>query len=115
MNGIITRNILQKLENWFKTDSKWDVIDPYKQLPKIFDGVDLNKLDFSLMNGDDLADGGAAMTAYAKMQFTEMSDDEHGALRSALLKYCELATLAMVMLYEHWIEITGLLGKKRAA
>jgi len=100
---------------WLKKDSNGNVIDPYKQLPKIFDGVDLNKLDFSLMNGDDLADGGAAMTAYAKMQFTEMSDDERFALRSSLLKYCELDTLAMVMLYEHWIEVTGLLGKKLAA
>ena len=67
------------------------------------------------MNGDDLADGGGAMTAYAKMQFTEMSGAERSALRGSLLKYCELDTLAMVMLYEHWIEFTGLLGKKRAA
>ena len=48
------------------------------------------------------------MTAYAKMQFSEMSDAERSAVSSALLKYCELDTLAMVMLFEYWTEVTGL-------
>jgi hypothetical protein len=100
---------------WLKKDEGGQVIDPYKQLPKIFDGVELDKLDFTLMSGDELADGGAAMTAYAKMQFSEMSPEERTALKNALLKYCELDTLAMVMLYEHWAEITGVLSGKRAA
>jgi hypothetical protein len=42
------------------------------------------------------------MTAYAKMQFEEMSDYERGELTSSLLQYCELDTLAMVMIYEAW-------------
>jgi len=37
------------------------------------------------------------------MQFTEMSDMERNALREALLQYCELDTLAMVMIWEHWL------------
>ena len=52
----------------------------------------------------ELRDGGAAMTAYARMQFTEMSDTERDVLRIALLKYCELDTLAMVMIFEAWRE-----------
>ncbi len=42
------------------------------------------------------------MTAYGKLQFQEMSDTERRAIESALLKYCELDTLAMVMIYEAW-------------
>ena len=34
------------------------------------------------------------------MQFTEMSEMEREHLRSMLLKYCELDTLAMVMILE---------------
>lgn len=100
---------------WLKKDSNGKIIDPYKQLPKIFDGVEADKLDFTLMSGDELADGGAAMTAYAKMQFSEMSQEERKALKNALLKYCELDTLAMVMLYEHWAELTGVLARNQAA
>lgn len=100
---------------WLKTASNGDVVDPYLQLPPIFDGVDLAKLEFTLMGDEELADGGAAMTAFAKMQFTEMSGAERTALRAALLRYCELDTLAMVMLYEHWLEMTGELGGQSAA
>ncbi len=39
------------------------------------------------------------------MQFYKMSTVEREALSSALLKYCELDTLAMVMIYEGWREI----------
>lgn len=100
---------------WLKKDERGNVVDPYKQLPKIFEGIDVDKLDFTLMAGDELADGGAAMTAYAKMQFSEMSAEERTALKTSLLKYCELDTLAMVMLYEHWADVTGVLSRKRAA
>ena len=49
-----------------------------------------------------IQDGAAALIAFGKMQFTEMGEDERLALKSALLQYCELDTLAMVMIYEHW-------------
>jgi hypothetical protein len=39
-------------------------------------------------------------------QYTDMSNEERHTLREALLKYCELDTLAMVMIFEHLIEIT---------
>ena len=52
---------------------------------------------------DDVRNGGAAMTAYSRMQFSQMSDVEREKIRLALLKYCELDTLAMVMLVEHWM------------
>ena len=40
--------------------------------------------------------------AYAKMQFEHMSDYERNELQTSLLTYCELDTLAMVMIYEAW-------------
>ena len=54
------------------------------------------------MSDSDIANGGAALTAYAMMQFTHMSDQEREKVKSALLRYCELDTFAMVMIWEHW-------------
>ena len=77
------------------------VIDPYKLLPRMF--TDISEKDFELLcDSDELRDGGAALTAYFRMQFEEMSDYEHFETKKALLKYCELDTLAMVMIYEGW-------------
>ena len=49
--------------------------------------------------------GGAAMTAYNLIQFTEGFVTVNESLKSALLKYCELDTLAMVMIWEYWNNI----------
>lgn len=105
-DGIPSKNFFQK--TWLELDKNGTVIDPYKQLPPIFQDIDTDKLDFTLVKEDELADGGAAMTAYAMMQFTEMSLEERESLKAALLKYCELDTLAMVMIYEYWAyEVCG--------
>jgi hypothetical protein len=77
------------------------VVDPYKQLPKLFNDVSDKNVEL-LSEEDELANGGAAMTAYAKIQFEDMSDYEREELEQGLLKYCELDTLAMVMIYEAW-------------
>jgi hypothetical protein len=99
-NGIKSLNY----ENWcwIKFDQKGSVIDPYQSLPKLFEGVDPDELD-TLFEDAELNNGGAAMTAYARMQFTEMSRREREELRSSLLKYCELDTFAMVLLYEYFL------------
>lgn len=77
------------------------VKDPYKLLPKLFQ--DVSDKDLRLLSEDDeLRDGGAALTAYARMQFEDMTDYERQEISKALLKYCELDTFAMVMLYEGW-------------
>ena len=65
----------------------------------------LTVLQAELLSRDGSIDnGGAAMTAFARMQYTEMGDPERDHLRGLLLKYCELDTLAMVMIYEAWRE-----------
>lgn len=78
--------------------------DPYRLLPPIFDDTDQEKLEL-LVKEEELRDGGAAMTAYTRMQFSEMSDYEREKVKQALLKYCELDTFAMVMIYEGWREM----------
>lgn len=90
-------------------DWKWIEIenglvkDPYKRLPPIFSDLDMETMDSLIMEGS-IADGGAAMTAYARMQFTEMTKAECDRVTNALLKYCELDTFAMVMIWEYWYD-----------
>jgi hypothetical protein len=77
------------------------VADPYSLLPEMF--ADVEEKEFLLLDTyNQVHDGGAATTAYMRMQFTEMSDYERKEISQALLKYCELDTLAMVMIYEGW-------------
>ncbi len=86
---------------WIKVDANGVVKDPYKLLPPIFSDLDLDEMDSLIIDGS-IADGGAAMTAYSRMQFTEMTEAESERVTKALLKYCELDTFAMVMIWEYW-------------
>ena len=70
----------------------------YGILPKV-DGINASQ---RLFDDEAIRDGGAAMMAYAKCQFTEISTEKIASLRAALLKYCELDTLAMVMRWQTW-------------
>lgn len=45
------------------------------------------------------------MTAYARLQFSEIPQTAREAPRQALLRYCELDSLAMVMIWEAWNDI----------
>jgi len=48
--------------------------------------------------------GTEAMVVYGKLITQSLSEEELKAYRDALLKYCELDTLAMLMIYQHWQE-----------
>jgi hypothetical protein len=50
-----------------------------------------------------IKEGGAAMTAYGKLQYTDVPEQEKRDIIKGLLRYCELDTLAMAMIYEHWL------------
>jgi hypothetical protein len=91
---------------WVRFDEEGRLLDPYRLLPPVFAAVEEDSLD-RLITDPHLSEGGAAMVAYARMQFSEMSEQEREALGQALLKYCELDTLAMVMLWEYWSDETG--------
>ena len=75
--------------------------DPYECLPPIFGSDIIGRLS----DEDSLKDGGGAMMAYARLQFEDMSAEERSALCAALKRYCELDTLAMVMIFEAWREM----------
>jgi hypothetical protein len=106
-NPIYGRNLSIKSLNyddgwiWTKKDEKQQIINPYELLPPLFEGITDDHIEDFLMKSD-IREGGAAMVAYARMQFTQMTDIERNAIVNGLLKYCELDTLAMVMLWEYW-------------
>jgi hypothetical protein len=97
--GIPSKNFVAK--QWVHFDSERKVIDPYRSLDPIFNPAEDQQLN-RLYPETEIADGGAAMMAYTRMQFTEMTAAETERISQALLRYCELDTLAMVMLYEYW-------------
>ena len=90
---------------WIKFDKNGRVINPYFLLPAIHEGYSNESFDEYVIDEESgIYDGGAAMTAYARMQFTEMSDQEKERIVKALLRYCELDTMAMVFIWEAWSE-----------
>ena len=99
---------------WLRQDSDGKIADPYKLLPPIFTDEELEKIE-PMVNSSEIADGGAAMMAFALMQFTEMSDVEANKVQDALLKYCELDTFAMVMIFEYWNHLIATSKSETAA
>jgi hypothetical protein len=81
------------------------VQDPYELLePILLDNAVLEAIEQA--DEEDagcqsfIANGGAAMVAYAKLQSPDLSGDERKLIQVQLKRYCELDTLAMVMVYE---------------
>lgn len=98
VNGIQSHNFIN--QRWIVKENN-KIKDPYHLLPPI--NKDISDEDAPLLfDNTDLKEGGAATIAYAKLQFTNMSNFERDELRNALLRYCELDTLAMVMIIEAW-------------
>lgn len=86
---------------FLKTEGN-QIINPYKILPPLFNNWTDEQLDQTISELGEIANGGAALVAYAKLQYQEMSDNERNEIKKGLLKYCELDTLAMVMIYEYF-------------
>ena len=84
------------------------VSDPYARLKKYAE-------DLSSENPKDkssiIAEGGAAATAYGRLQFENIDDGTRERIKSSLLRYCELDTLAMVMIVQAWREDTNLINR----
>lgn len=78
-------------------------VEPYELLRRY--GADL--LGEEVRAGEDpdelaITEGGAAATAYARLQFEDVDAVTRLKIREALLRYCELDTLAMVMIVQGW-------------
>jgi hypothetical protein len=80
-------------------------VSPYKALPSVFDGWDNEQLEKVSESLTEIKDGGAALFAYQKLQFDDVPEIERKAIRDSLLRYCELDTLAMVMIFEYFREV----------
>jgi len=97
--GMSSRNFEAK--QWFERDADGSVKDPYKLLPPVFeDDAELHAAE-RIFGQSELREGGTASTAYARLQFEDMGEAERHAIRKALLRYCELDTLAMAMVLLH--------------
>ncbi len=97
----ISLNFTQPIAWWQIQNG--EVIDPYKLLPPVFDDISEQEMDAAeegLAGG--LREGGAAMAAYARLQFETLPNTRRQAIINALLRYCELDTLAMVMAVQAW-------------
>ncbi|MFT5123269.1 MAG: hypothetical protein ACI97B_001901 [Verrucomicrobiales bacterium] len=94
------------------TDKTWiafegsEVLDPYALLEPLAIGLNADELRY-LDADEKLADGGAAMIAYNRLQFEDLPPEERRALEQSLLRYCELDTFAMVLIWEHWTQLLG--------
>jgi hypothetical protein len=88
---------------WVRADGS-ELADPYSLLPPVFHDIDQKVVDLFGEEGEELMEGGAAMAAYGRLQYEAMEKAEREAIHIALLKYCELDTLAMVMIFEAWRE-----------
>jgi hypothetical protein len=100
-NGIPSKNFSKF--TWWVDGGNGVPIQPYDLLKEY--GSEL--IGEAVLSGEDpddlvIAEGGAAATAYARLQFEDMSSDSRQKIRDALLRYCELDTLAMVMIVEAW-------------
>ena len=107
-------------KTWITHDSEGKIENPYKHLDSIADiakflGVTSEKLqqfdsdqedeEFEY-NNESIANGGAALAAYTKLQFAD--EKLTPALKEALLRYCELDTMSMVFIWEYFHEMTGI-------
>ena len=92
---------------WVTRDAQGAVMDPYHLLPSVTPEISTGQLEYGEEFNAKLANGGAAMMAYARLQFMHIPDTERRDLEAALLRYCELDTMAMVLIWEHWVNLLG--------
>lgn len=79
---------------YFKLDDKGKVLDPYKTLTE----------DIQIAEREDTVHNGtAAMKAYFDIKFNHsLNQAEKDEIKRQLLQYCELDTMAMVIIAYHW-------------
>jgi len=86
-----------------KLDECGQVLSPYLELLPVIRELDSNLVSQELLYSDQetIKEGGAASVAYGRIQYTEMVEAERESVRKALLRYCEIDTMAMVLIWEY--------------
>ena len=82
---------------WLQIDEAGSCRDPYALLAELTAPIEQTDQSFVI------ADGGAATTAYARLQFEDLKPADRIQLEKSLLQYCELDTFAMVLIVEFWL------------
>jgi hypothetical protein len=81
------------------------VIDPYDKLSELIKNSDDSEETYGEL--EDVKGGTAAMRAYQRIRFDQsLTIEQRSELKKRLLEYCKLDTMAMVIIYEHWKNLT---------
>lgn len=81
---------------WYQLDDSGCAKDPYD----IIAGINPNQHDSA-----NITQGGAAASAFQILQNSlDLNEQDRKAIENSLLRYCELDTLAMVMIIQAWQE-----------
>jgi hypothetical protein len=84
---------------WVVRDSDGTLVNPYTKLPNLWEGLDEEEVA-ELRGLETIQEGGAALTAYARLMFDTLTSRQRQIIENGLRQYCELDTLAMVFLHE---------------
>ena len=107
---IKSENFTDSPKTWISFGPDGKVENPYKHLDTIASFLEvtpeeLERFDTVQQLDESIANGGAALAAYTKLQFSDAECTK--ALKEALLRYCELDTMSMVFIWEYFHEMTG--------
>ena len=86
---------------WYQ-ESDSEILDPYTLLR--LHTMKLFRSNDSIVPSENamIAEGGSAAMAYARLQSNKLSVTERKDIENALLRYCELDTLAMAIILKGW-------------
>jgi len=76
--------------------------NPYDLLNPVGHGIPDYQEGDRAVDDESISEGGAAMMAWSRLQFDDLDETERQAILQSLYEYCELDTLAMVMIHQHW-------------
>lgn len=88
-------------KTYYKLGEDGHVLNPYETLKYHWD---LSEFEKAEMN-ETVKEGSAAMRAYQEMLFGKGQKDAQTKerLKQELLNYCKLDTMAMIMIWKHWV------------
>ena len=88
---------------WFQ-ETNGEIVDPYELLKRHTNALFSARTSEMSLENFLIAEGGAAAMGYARLQFENLNLEEREQIKSALLRYCELDTLAMALILKAWID-----------